>query len=282
MIRRRLPTVRAGFGVRLAATLLAALATAAAVAYPLLSHALEQRLLRADWQTTRALAAAVRAQAGGDPRRPEVAEELDEALGVIAARPGTHEAKLIGPGFGVAASADPADVGGRDYDASLGRAIGQGRAYFGRESDPEADTHDFEYIVPLRIAGDRYAFEITRDDAFLNAQLSAVRAGILVAGVLGLLAALIAFWPLGGRRLLRMHRLAVERGTLDGLTQLGNHRAFQDELGHAVARAGRYGDAPRNIDELIEAAGPRIHAGQGYGLGRPAADMPAGRLRAAA
>jgi EAL domain-containing protein (putative c-di-GMP-specific phosphodiesterase class I) len=34
----------------------------------------------------------------------------------------------------------------------------------------------------------------------------------------------------------------------------------------------------RRIDELIDAAGPRIHAGQGFGLGRPAAEMPAGRL----
>jgi diguanylate cyclase (GGDEF)-like protein len=40
-----------------------------------------------------------------------------------------------------------------------------------------------------------------------------------------------------------MHRLAVQRATLDGLTQLGNHRVFQDELSHAAARAGRHGEA---------------------------------------
>jgi len=242
-VKGRRRSSRARFGLRLAATLLAALAAAVAVAYPLLSAELEHRLLSADWETTKAEAAAVRDAVAGDHRGAERTRELAEALAVIAARPGTREVKLIEPTFRVAASADPAEVGERDRDSGIAAAIERGREYFGREADPDADQDDFEYIVPLRLADGMHAFEITRDDSYFDGQMDSVRRGIGAAGFVGLIVALIAFWPLGGRRLLRVHRMALENATLDGLTQLGNHRAFQDELAHAVARAHRYGDS---------------------------------------
>ena len=42
--------------------------------------------------------------------------------------------------------------------------------------------------------------------------------------------------------LLRDHRRALQRATRDGLTDLPNQRAFQDELPQAVAAAARYQD----------------------------------------
>jgi EAL domain-containing protein (putative c-di-GMP-specific phosphodiesterase class I) len=58
--------------------------------------------------------------------------------------------------------------------------------------------------------------------------------------------------------------------------------AFASQTGATVIAEGIEDDGVlalvRRIDELIDAAGPRIHAGQGFGLGRPAAEMPAGRL----
>jgi diguanylate cyclase (GGDEF)-like protein len=39
------------------------------------------------------------------------------------------------------------------------------------------------------------------------------------------------FYVFGGRALSRRHRSVVKRATLDPLTELGNHRAFQEELG---------------------------------------------------
>src|SRR4051812_3337754 len=230
---RHFSPARAGFGLRLAATLLAALAAAAGVAYPLLSRSLEHRLLEADRTAAQSEAAAVRRAVSGDHRGAEGTHELAEALAIIAARPGTREAKLIEPSFRIAGSADSSEVGERDRDAVIAAAIEQGRPYFGRETDPNAEQDDFEYIVPLRLADGVHAFEVTRDDSYFDGQLAAVRGAIGAAGVVGLLAAMAAFWPLGGRRLLRTHRMALERATLDGLTQLGNHRAFQDELAHA-------------------------------------------------
>ncbi|MGE0068525.1 MAG: EAL domain-containing protein, partial [Solirubrobacterales bacterium] len=44
------------------------------------------------------------------------------------------------------------------------------------------------------------------------------------------------------RSLIRSHRLALERATRDGLTDLPNHRAFQDDLELSVSLAERNGD----------------------------------------
>jgi diguanylate cyclase (GGDEF)-like protein len=48
------------------------------------------------------------------------------------------------------------------------------------------------------------------------------------------------FYLVGGRRLLRDHRVALQRATRDGLTDLSNQRAFQDELPQALEAASRY------------------------------------------
>jgi diguanylate cyclase (GGDEF)-like protein len=49
------------------------------------------------------------------------------------------------------------------------------------------------------------------------------------------------FCLLGGGRLLREHRRALSRATRDGLTELPNRSAFDDELPDAVAASIRYG-----------------------------------------
>jgi EAL domain-containing protein (putative c-di-GMP-specific phosphodiesterase class I) len=58
--------------------------------------------------------------------------------------------------------------------------------------------------------------------------------------------------------------------------------AFASQTGAAVIAEGIEDAAVlavvHRVDELIDAGGPHIHAGQGFGLGRPAHDMPAGRL----
>jgi diguanylate cyclase (GGDEF)-like protein len=48
------------------------------------------------------------------------------------------------------------------------------------------------------------------------------------------------FYLVGGRALMRSHRSALQRATLDGLTDLPNQRAFHDELPRAVGSATRH------------------------------------------
>jgi diguanylate cyclase (GGDEF)-like protein len=52
----------------------------------------------------------------------------------------------------------------------------------------------------------------------------------------------MVFYLVGGRRLMRDHRMVLQRATRDGLTDLPNQRAFQDEFPQAVASAARYQD----------------------------------------
>jgi diguanylate cyclase (GGDEF)-like protein len=65
----------------------------------------------------------------------------------------------------------------------------------------------------------------------------------LILGLIALLAPIggaVAFYLLGGGRLLRDHRTVLSRATRDGLTELPNRRAFDDEFPDAVAAASRY------------------------------------------
>ena len=65
---------------------------------------------------------------------------------------------------------------------------------------------------------------------------------LLLVGLLALFGGGAVFYLVGGRVLLRDHRRALQRATRDGLTDLPNQRAFQDELPQAVASAARYQD----------------------------------------
>jgi len=63
---------------------------------------------------------------------------------------------------------------------------------------------------------------------------------LALVGLIALIGGSGVFYLVGGRTLLRDHRLALARATRDGLTDLPNQRAFQDELPQAVASAARY------------------------------------------
>jgi diguanylate cyclase (GGDEF)-like protein len=69
-----------------------------------------------------------------------------------------------------------------------------------------------------------------------------VRRGLILVGWLALFGGGAVFYLFGGRALLRSHRRALERATRDGLTDLPNQRAFQDEFAQAVAAAERNRD----------------------------------------
>ncbi|HEX4188113.1 MAG TPA: EAL domain-containing protein [Solirubrobacteraceae bacterium] len=68
-----------------------------------------------------------------------------------------------------------------------------------------------------------------------NASLALIALACLLGGG-------AVFYVVGGRRLMRDHRTALRRATRDGLTDLPNARAFEDELPDAVAAAVRHHD----------------------------------------
>ena len=96
---------------------------------------------------------------------------------------------------------------------------------------------------PSSLPGGRYAYEVTYDHRAYDAQLHDVRMVLLLVGLLALFGGGAVFYLVGGRVLMRDHRRALQRATRDGLTDLPNQRAFQDELPQAVASAARYQDS---------------------------------------
>ena len=81
--------------------------------------------------------------------------------------------------------------------------------------------------------------QVSEDGKMLHSRVSALRNEELIFSVASLLIGMTLFYALGGRFLARRHSLVVKRATRDSLTDLGNHRSFQDELARAVAVAAR-------------------------------------------
>jgi diguanylate cyclase (GGDEF)-like protein len=239
----RLPSARrrpsAGFGVRLGLALLLSLVASAAVSFFLLRDHLQRDAIAGDVSVQRSDIRTFERLGAASEHRTETLREIGEILFAIGARPGVREAKLIGPGYRIAASRAAAEVGEVDRDPRIEAALNRGRAYAGREADPDGVASDLEYLAPIRLFGRRYVYELTRTGDRLDDRTRGTARTLAIAGLLGLLLGLVAFLPLGGR-LLREHRLALRNATLDGLTRLPNHRAFADELQVSVAHADRH------------------------------------------
>ena len=229
------------FGLRLFAALAAALAVIGLLANLLLTDQLKRRQI-ADYARTQQADVKSFEAIGREFRDPKVAvREVAEVLNAIGKRPGTLEALLIDRGRVIRASGtDESAVGTRDSDERIDAAIDRGRTHAGHEADASKGTSNFEFVAPVELPGGRYAFEVSYDRRVLEGQLSDIRRTLTLLGVLALVIGSAVFYAVGGRALMRSHRAALQRATLDGLTDLPNQRAFHDELPQAVASAERH------------------------------------------
>ena len=110
-----------------------------------------------------------------------------------------------------------------------------------RTGKPVAGAPDGEnghaYIEPLSLLGRDVVFAECRSSDALATGVAAFRRGLGLFVVLSLLIALPLFYVLGGRSVGALYRSALQRARRDGLTDLDNHRAFQDELARAVGQS---------------------------------------------
>ncbi len=231
------------FGLRMVVAVAVTLLLIGVSGYLALEHELANKQIADFASSQRADAKSFEAYAAHAPTSTAAIANVDRLLDAVASRPGTLEATLIDPQNRIVASADDAVVSMHDSDPPIEAALRSGLRYAGRESDPKADGRDFEFIVPIRVGGVRYAYEVTYDHRAYDAQLQRVRMIIAVIALLSLLGGGIVFYLVGGRRLMRDHRSVLRRATRDGLTDLPNQRAFQDEFPQTVASAIRYGDS---------------------------------------
>jgi diguanylate cyclase (GGDEF)-like protein len=229
---------RLGFGARLFLALALALLLVGAGAYFLTSDRLEQREIETVARDQQADVRGFEAVARESGRQTAV-REIDERLDLIGGRPGTTEASLLDARGRIVASSNERLVGTTDDARQIRAALESGEARYGREADEGEDASDFEFVTPVDFPDRRYALEVSLDSKAFDEELAEVHGILLWIGLIALVAVAALFYLLGGRALLRSHRLALRRSTLDGLTDLPNQRAFQSEFAQAAAVSAR-------------------------------------------
>lgn len=226
------------FARRLLLTLCLVLALLGAASYLLYANTLSMSVVQAGEFALQADArAAELAYRSADGERPF--DEAREILEHLAARPHVTGVELVDARGFVVYSDDPKVIGEHRPNGAIARS---GGSHAGKEREAREGQGDFEFVRALRLGGQRYTLEVDQDSVVLGAQLAAISRNSLVLILVGLLCAIPLFYVLGGRKLIRMHRRAVNLATRDALTGLGNPTEFREELDRALALATRHGE----------------------------------------
>jgi diguanylate cyclase (GGDEF)-like protein len=167
--------------------------------------------------------------------------EVSERLQDIAARPGVGSAVLVSGYQEVVASSDQAGVGSKQVSDNVLQVMQSGRSYAGKQQDRgEVAATPYEYVTPVNLAIGRFALEVNKKELVLGQQLADARLRVIRVAALQLLVGFPLLYLLGGRSLSARHRAALEGSRRDPLTNLGNHRAFHEEIERAVGAAARH------------------------------------------
>ena len=241
--RSREPGSSFGFSARLVATVLLTFAVIGVTGYVVLERDLVRRQITEYAGVQRADGKAFEVDAARGVSKAVSMSDINRLLDAVVQRPGALAAFLIDEHHVVRAAANDAFVGTFDVaPLRVDAVLKGGSPYAGRAIDPAQDSRDMEFVIPVNLPSGRYAYEVIYYHVAYDGQLYEMRRLIGLVGLLALIGGGAVFYLVGGRRLMRDHRMVVLRSTRDGLTDLPNQRAFQDEFPEAVAAAARYGD----------------------------------------
>jgi diguanylate cyclase (GGDEF)-like protein len=231
------------FGIRLFASVLLTFALVGVTAYVFLERNQAQQQIH-DYAAAQQADAKAFEAAGARAASPtEAIDDINAILDGVAKRPGTLEAVLIDQRHVLRAEIGHVHVGETiGPDPRIDAALEHGRSFAGRDQASKEDHRNFQFVAPVKLSSGRYAYEVTYDHRTYDAQLSQVRTILVLVGLFALIGGGAVFYLVGGRRLMRDHRMVLRRATRDGPTDLPNQRAFQDEFPLAVASATRYQD----------------------------------------
>jgi diguanylate cyclase (GGDEF)-like protein len=230
------------FGIRLLGTVALTFALTGITGYVLLERNMAHQLISDYAEGQRADATAFELEGRRATSTADGIGDIERLLEGVEQRPGTLAVSLIDRRHVIRAAGNHALVGRTEADRRINAALEHGSSYAGREGGRGKDSSDFEFIVPVNLPSGRYAYEVTYDHRIYDAQLTELRKVLALIALLTLIGGGAVFYLLGGRRLMRDHRMVLQRATRDGLTDLPNQRAFQDEFPQAVASAARYDD----------------------------------------
>ncbi len=226
---------RHAFGLRMALALAVTVVLLLLASEAFFTRAASRELIQQDARSYAADARALEkayADASEDP-----ADALDDALDLVDSmedRLGVVSARLL-------------DADGKEVEVPRDANVETPRR---PRSGPDAGTRGthvvtredgprFDFLAPVDLGGRRYVLEVDADGQVLHSRISALRDETLLFSTVALLLAMAVFYVLGGRTFARRHRSVVKRATRDPLTDLGNHRSFQEELERAVGFAAR-------------------------------------------
>jgi diguanylate cyclase (GGDEF)-like protein len=241
-IRRRLLARRASFALRLGLALVTSMAVAVVGIMVVSADLLAESLIEQGERSQRADATSIEAAYLEAGRGEDPIDEAAEVVESLANRPDIRSVHLVDSSGTIAAANDEGLIGKPDDDPQVAAALEDGRSHSGRASESEADdgpSGEFEFVTPLELGGEPYALEVDQDARAMGGQVDSLRKTTALVSAVALLLGLAIFYWLGGRSLLRRHGDVVRRATRDPLTDLGNHREFQEELARAVAHAHR-------------------------------------------
>jgi diguanylate cyclase (GGDEF)-like protein len=224
---------------RLLLTLLLALGAVGTFQYYVVGQRVESDLIREHAAVHAADARSLerRAEAAQHNRYEQPLSEVTEVLAAIGERPDTLDVAVLDLDGTVLASPRAGQVGVLYTDPLVKKVVTTRKPVAGAASGHGERS---AYITPLRLLGRDVLFTEYRNADALRSGVASFRDSLALFVLLSLLIALPLFYLLGGRHVSRLYRAALQRARRDGLTDLDNHRAFQDELARAVDEAARY------------------------------------------
>lgn len=228
---------RIPFSVRLLVTFVFTVTVAGSAAYTLLAWRHSDQLEREGLRSAQVDARTIGKAAEFTNEHEDLLGEIQEILEVIAARADVSAVTLTDERGIVIAAGDEEHVGMRNRSDQTRAALRKNDSFAGRDEHKE-----LRYVVPVDIEGRRYVFEIRQSSRVLEENRDDLRTSLLWIGLGTLAGGSLLFWTVGGRSLTAVHKHALERATRDGLTDLGNHRAFSNELERDVSLASRQGE----------------------------------------
>jgi diguanylate cyclase (GGDEF)-like protein len=228
---------RFGFELKLLTTLALTLVVVGGIQYALTVRDTKHRLLdEAIFRAQSDVVFVQQAFASGENHDERVAQ-MNDRLAAISGRDGIRYVLLVDR-FGVVnAASDPEQVGTYHGGPDLRGVVDSGAVTTKLvETD---DARSFRYIIPVELPTGRFALEVEQNASVIEDQLVDLRNATLwiLGGGIGI--GVILFFILGGRSVAKMHHRALQMSSKDGLTDLENHRAFQESLTHILAVAQR-------------------------------------------
>jgi diguanylate cyclase (GGDEF)-like protein len=224
---------RRSFVLRLVLALVASLALMMVASQMFFTRAASRELIQQDARSYAADANAIETAyaEGDDPDDAmddvlDLVDSMEDRLGIVSAQLLNARGKVVSA---------PRDS---DLDTQSAEVPRAARHHDGGVETRRSGSH-LDFLADVQLGDQPFVLKVEASGKVLDSRISALRDETLAFSTVLLLLAMALFYVVGGRSFARRHRSVVKRATRDPLTDLGNHRSFQQKLDVAVTNAVR-------------------------------------------